>query len=130
MSEKRNTKIKKPPIKISSRKDKGRSLQKWVCKILSDLTGIACGKDEDIEPRPMGQSGVDVVLRGDAKNIFPFSIECKNQESWSMHSWIDQAKQNEKPNTAWLLICKRNQNKPVAVMDAELFFKIIKEGVL
>lgn len=113
---------KKKPIKISSRKGKGRNLQKWVCKIISDIVGIPWGKDEDIEPRPMGQSGVDVILRGEAKNIFPFSIECKNQESWNVHKWIKQTKQNEKDGTDWLLVCKRNKSKPVVILDAETFF--------
>jgi len=73
----------------------------------------------------MGQSGVDVVLRGRAKTLFPFSIECKAQESWSVPSWIKQAKENEEVNTIWLLFCKRSRENPIVIMDANSFFEII-----
>lgn len=77
-----------------------------------------------IASREMGQSGTDVRLIGEAKKDFPFSIECKNQESWAVHSWIDQARSNQEKGTAWLLIAKRNRSKPVVIMDADEFFNL------
>lgn len=114
-------------IKTSSAKAKGRSLQQWVCQKISDLLNIPWGKDELIASREMGQSGVDVRLIGEAQERFPFSVECKNQEKWAIHSWIEQAQDNQKKGTDWLLIAKRNREKPVVIMDAEQFFALLKK---
>jgi hypothetical protein len=116
---------KKPPIKSSSRKAKGRTLQKWVAEQISLLTELPHGKDMDIESRPMGQSGTDIRLSKEAKRLFSFSVECKWQETWAVPAWIEQAKANEQEGTDWLLVMKRSHKKPVIVMDAEAFFTII-----
>ena len=111
-------------IKISSGKAKARELQKWVCSEVSKLTGIPWGKDLDIESREMGQSGVDVKLRGEVQELFPFSVECKRQESWNVHSWIKQAKDNRKEGTDWIIFARRSHEDSVVIMDAEAFFKM------
>ncbi len=112
----------KKPISIASRKAKARKLQQWVCQKVSDLLKIPWGKDELIASREMGQSGVDVKLIGVAKEQFPFSVECKWQETWSIPEWVKQAKANQKEGTDWLLVCKRKNEKPIIIMDAGEFF--------
>lgn len=114
-------------MKTSSAKSKGRTLQKWVGEKISEITGLPFGKDELISSRGMGQSGTDVILIGDALKKFPFSIECKNQEKWSVHTWIKQATSNLKCGTEWLLVVKRNRNNPVVMLDAEVFFEIFRK---
>lgn len=116
----------KKRIKTSSAKAKGRNLQKWTCQKISELLGIPWGKDELIASREMGQSGTDVRLVEEAQERFPFSVECKYQETWSVPSWIKQAKENQKEGTDWLLIMKKNHKEPVVVMDGERFFEILK----
>ena len=111
-------------MKTRSAKNKGRILQVWVAKQISKVTGIGYGKDLDIESRQMGQSGVDVLLRGRAAELFPYSIEAKNQEKWSILSWIKQSKENMKPNTDWLLFCKKNYHEEIVVMNATKFFEL------
>lgn len=121
--------MKKPEkkrIKISSAKAKGRACQQWVCRKISTLLRIRWGKDELIASREMGQAGVDVRLIGDAKKRFPWSVECKWQESWSIPAWIDQAKDNQQTGTDWLLICKRSRSDYIAVLDAEVFFDLLR----
>jgi hypothetical protein len=113
-------------IKPSSAKAKGRSLQQWTCQKISDLTGLPWGKDELIASREMGQSGVDVRLIGEAKEKFPYSVECKYQESWALSAWIEQAKANQMDGTDWLLVLRKNRMKPVVVMDAEAFFRLLQ----
>ncbi len=116
---------RKKRISVQSAKAKGRALQQWVCRKISALTGYewgSSGEDKPIESRPMGQSGPDIRMESHVQKMFPFSVECKWQESWSVPSWIEQAKANQKPNTDWLLILKRSREKPVVVMDAEIFF--------
>lgn len=117
---------KKKPISIASRKAKGRNLQKWTAKKISELLCIPCGKDELIASREMGQSGTDVRLIGEALKRFPFSIETKSQETWSMNQFIQQAKANQMDSTDWLLIVKKNHDKPVVVMDADSFFNLLE----
>ena len=117
---------KKKSIKISSAKAKARRLQQWACQKISDLTGYTWGPDEQIASREMGQSGVDVRLVGDALQAFPWSVECKYQESWAIPSWIAQAKENRKPRTDWLLFIKRNHHEEIAILDADVFFDLLK----
>ena len=116
-------------IKTSSAKSKGRRLQKEVMNKISEVTGIECGVDEQIASREMGQSGTDIRLVGEAKKVFPFAVECKNQEKWSIIQWVKQAQENVSDDLPdWLLFVKRNRQKsPYVVMDSELFFKLYKE---
>lgn len=80
-----------------------------------------------IESRPMGQKGVDVRMESQVLKLFPFSVECKWQESWSVPAWIKQAIENMKKGTDWLLIIKRSRDRPVVVMDAEAFFRLLEK---
>jgi len=116
-------------MKSRSRKNKGARLQNWVAAKISELLGVPWGKDELIRAREMGQSGVDVVLLGRALELMPVSIECKNQEKYSLPAWIKQAKDNQISGTNWLLFCKRNREEPIVVMSAELFFELYKKGM-
>ena len=116
----------KKRISVQSAKAKGRKLQQWVADKISKLTDIPWGKDELIASREMGQSGTDIRLIGKAKQLFPFSVECKWQETWSIPSFIKQAKANQQKDTDWLLFCKRNSEDPIVVLDAAVFFKLLK----
>lgn len=119
---------RKRRISVQSAKAKGRILQQYVCQKISDLTGYSWGSSGDdcaIESRPMGQSGTDVRMESHVQALFPYSVECKWQESWSVPAWIKQAIENQKPETDWLLVIKRSRDKPVVVMDAEAFFTLL-----
>ena len=115
---------KKRKITYRSAKNKGKILQNWVANELSKILGIPFEKDGDIDSRPIGQSGVDVMLRGEAQKLFPYSIECKNCESWSVPGWIRQAKANKKEGTDWMLFCRKNYHDEIVIMDAERFFEL------
>jgi len=120
-------KKKKKGISTASAKAKGRALQQWACQKISELLCIPWGKDEMIASREASQSGTDVRLVGEAKDRFPFSVECKHQEAWNLPAWIKQAKDNQRESTDWLLIVKKNRVDPIIVMDAERFFELLKE---
>lgn len=115
-------------MRPQSIKAKGRFLQKWVCEKIAELTGFEWGKDKPIESRPMGQSGCDVRLESRVLDVFPFSVECKFQERWSVPKWIEQAKANEAEGTHWLLICKQSRKPPVVILEADAFFEILKRA--
>lgn len=120
-----NPKERKQRITVASAKAKGRNLQKLVCERISDVTGLPWGKDAPIESRPMGQMGVDVRLDREALKAFPFSVECKFQESWSVPAWIKQAKENQIPNTDWILVAKRSHEDPVVIIAIDTFFRLV-----
>lgn len=117
-------------IKTSSAKAKGRNLQYWVCCKIADFFHIEFNQQEDeclIHSREMGQHNVDIILRGYVKKQFPFSIECKNQETISIKDWIKQAKTNEQENNYWMLIFKNKEIKnPVVCLDFETFLKFYR----
>ena len=122
------SKVLKKTIGVSSRKSKGRELQKFIAEEISKLTGIPCGKDEEITSREMGQSGTDIRLSKRVLKKFAYSVECKNCESWSIPSWISQAKKNQLPDTDWLLFITKNGHEEIAILDAKTFFSILKKA--
>ena len=109
-------------ISIASRKAKGRNFQGWIAKQISRVTGIPDGKDELIEKREMGQQGVDIKLYGIAKEKYPFSIEAKNQMTFSIPSWVKQAKENKIKGTDWQLFITKNHYDKLVIMDADTWF--------
>lgn len=118
-------------LKTSSRKGKGRNLQYWVCEKIAKLFNVDFVQSDDnclIQSRPMGQHSVDIILRGKLRKKFPFSIECKAQESLSLPEWIRQAKENELPDTYWMLIFKKQTlgSKPIVCLDFETFLEFYK----
>lgn len=116
-------------IKVASRKQKGRKLQQVVANKISNLLHIPVRKDGDIESRPMAQSGSDVILRGKALKLFPYAVECKWQENWSIPSWVKQAKANIKAGTTWLLFIKKNHTEPLVILEADEFFRIYNQAL-
>jgi len=120
---------KSESITIRSAKNKAVKLQNWVAKKVSDITGIPWGKDELIRARPMGQSGTDVAVIGEAKSLFPYSTECKDQRTFSIPAWIEQSKSNQEKDTDWLLVITKNNFDRIAILDAEAFFRLYKKSL-
>lgn len=114
-------------ITVQSAKGKGRNLQKWVCSKVSFLTGVPYfrGDDSLIRSREMGQAGADVILRGIARERFPYTIECKNSESFNLASTVEQVQANLIDKTDWLIVYKRKSFKnPVVIIDWDAFEKL------
>jgi hypothetical protein len=123
-------------MKTSSCKAKMRKLQYYFCSLISEATGLPWGKDCPIESRPSGQNGTDVRLDDKALKLFPFSVECKNQETWSLPAYIKQSQTNQVEGTDWLLVLSKNEagmkamgledpKDPIVVLPAKTFFKVI-----
>ena len=108
-------------MKPKSAKAKGRILQKWFTKLLVDVLEL---DDEDMESRPMGSQGEDIIIGKQSRNKFPYSIECKNQESLNVWKSYEQAESNSGDYEPILFI-KRNNQKPLVVVDAEHFIKLL-----
>ena len=104
-------------MKTSSAKAKGRKLQQWFAKMLIKYLNL---DPEDLESRPMGSQGEDIILGKNSREKFPYSIECKNVEKVNVWSAYEQATQNCKGYEP-LAIIKKNHHKPLAVVDLETF---------
>lgn len=111
-------------MKTSSAKAKGRALQKHVVSaILKCFTTLT---DRDVVSTSMGKSGIDIQLSEQAVKVFPYAVECKNQESISIWKCWEQCKETAlKEKLKPLLVIKRNNTKPLVVLDLEHFMEIV-----
>ena len=110
-------------MKTQSRKAKGRRLQQQFMQLLIEKLDI---DPEDIESRSMGAGGEDLIMSKAARNKFPYSIECKNQESLNIWKAWDQANGN-KGLYEPMIVIKKNGVRPLIVVDAENFLEMIKD---
>ena len=110
-------------MKTSSAKAKGRRLQQQFMQLLIEKLDI---DPEDIESRAMGSGGEALIMSKAARHKFPYSIECKNQESLNIWKAWEQANGN-KGLYEPLVVIKKNGVKPLVVLDAENFVDMIKE---
>ena len=109
-------------MKPSSAKAKGRALQDWIRTKLMEEFDIHA---DDIKTAVMGESGEDIKMARAAREKFPFSIEAKNVEKLNVWQAYDQAVENAGEYEP-LVVMKKNRKKPLIVMDAEAFIKLIK----
>ena len=107
-------------MKTQSAKAKGRRLQQQFRDLLIEHLEI---HPEDIESRSMGAGGEDLIMARAAREKFPYSIECKNQESLNVWKSYEQAESNAGDYEPILFI-KRNNQKPLVVVDADYFVSL------
>lgn len=108
-------------MKTKSAKAKGRRLQDWVRqKLIEYLVDLDENLEDNISTAVMGAAGADVKFTPQTQHLFPYSIECKNQEKYSsVYNAIDQASNHSRfPPIVFL---KMNKRKPLVVIDAEDF---------
>ena len=110
-------------MRTQSKKAKGRRLQQWVRDLLIEKLEV---HPEDIESRSMGAGGEDLIMSRSAREKFPYSIECKNQESLNIWKSYEQAQQNS-GNYEPIVFLKRNNVKPLVLVDADYFVELHKK---
>jgi|TARA_R100000951_G_scaffold115140_2_gene122282 hypothetical protein len=111
-------------ITPQSAKAKGRKLQQWVRdKLYSSFKQL---KDGDIRSTSMGANGEDILFSPAARKLFPYSVECKSNAKNAIYKVMDQASENCPKGATPLAIIKADRQKPLAVVDAEHFFKLTK----
>ncbi len=111
-------------MKTQSAKAKGRKLQQWVRDQIIEQLEV---HPEDIESRSMGAGGEDLIMARAARQKFPFSVECKNVEKLNVWEAYEQAKSNSNDYEP-IVIMKKNQKKPLVVVDADFFISLFKRG--
>ena len=110
-------------VKPQSAKAKGRNLQKWTRERLIEELDI---HPEDIKSTSMGAGGEDVIMARAAREKFPYSIECKNQEKVNVWKAYEQCDANSKDYEP-VVVIKKNNFKPLVVVDAEYFVGLFDE---
>ena len=110
-------------MRTQSKKAKGRRLQQWVRDLLIENLEV---HPEDKESRSMGAGGEDLIMARAAREKFPYSIECKNQESLNIWKSYEQAQQNS-GNYEPIVVIKRNNFKPLVLVDADYFVELHKK---
>jgi len=102
-------------MRTSSCKAKSRRLQDAVCKqLLEHYKGIL--EEGDLHPAIMGTSGEDIKRSPLGKKVFPYSVECKNQEKISIWAALQQAVENCPEGDKPVVIFKRNRSETYAVL--------------
>ena len=110
-------------MKTRSAKNKGKRLQNDVRDLI--LETFKELEPDDVRSTTMGDSGEDILLSPAARKLFPFSVECKNQEKLNIWSSLEQAEENAQSHTP-VLIFKRNRSKTYAVLEIKDFIDLIK----
>ena len=112
-------------LNTRSSKAKGRRLQTWVvAELLTLFHDLTC---DDIRSTGMGQAGEDVQLSQKARNEIKASFECKNVERVNIWSAYKQAQANCATNARAIVVVKKNKHKPLAIMDAQELFKLLRK---
>jgi hypothetical protein len=112
-------------MKPRSAKNKGKRLQNKVRDLILEKFNSKLEPD-DVRSITMGDSGEDILLSPAARRLFPFSVECKNQEKLNIWSSLEQAEGNS-GNHPPLVIFKRNRSKTYAVLEFEELLKLLNE---
>lgn len=113
-------------MRPQSAKAKGRNLQKSVRDEL--LKRAPSLTENDIRSTSMGASGVDIQMSEAALKIYPFAIECKNQENIQIWAALNQAEENRGKHTP-LLIFKRNRSTTYVALTLEDFLNLTEKKV-
>ena len=111
-------------MKTRSAKNKGKRLQNDVRDLI--LETFKQLEPDDVRSTTMGDSGEDVLLSPAARKLFPFSVECKNQERLNLWEADSQAEANcgdQQP----IVFLKKNNHKPLVLVDADYFVKLHKD---
>jgi len=110
-------------MKRSSAKRKGKKLQSLIRnKILETFKHL---RPEDVRVAGIGENGADVKLSAVAKKLFPYEVECKNQEKFrTLYKFWRQTERHGKLEP--VLIIKMNSEGPLAIVDLDHFFDLVK----
>ena len=113
-------------MKPRSAKNKGKRLQNKIRDLILEKFNNILELD-DVRSITMGDSGEDILLSPAARRLFPFSVECKNQEKLNIWGALEQAGENSGKHSP-LVIFKRNRSKTYAVLEFKELLKLLNES--
>ena len=111
-------------MKPRSAKNKGKRLQNKVRDLILEKFNKL--EEDDVRSITMGDSGEDILLSPAARRLFPFSVECKNQEKLNIWSSLEQAETNSGKHIP-IVIFKRNRTKTYVALEFEKLLELLNE---
>ena len=112
-------------MNFKDKRKKGQQLQKKIVREMLDLCPTLT--TADVKSCPDFMNGSDIILSEKASKYFPLSLECKNHErSHTIYSHYQQAC-GHYPNKEPCFIMKKDNRKPLAVVDAKWLLKKLVE---
>ena len=111
-------------MKPQSAKQKGRKLQQETRDAVREAFPQL--EEGDVRSNPMGAPGPDLLLSPAAHKVFPFDVECKNQEGINIWSALAQCLRDS-PRTP-LLVFRRNNTLPYAALPFSDFLDLVKRA--
>lgn len=81
---------------------------------------------DDVRSTGMGQQGEDIQFSPAGAKRVGLSIECKSRDRIAVYSLIEQAKTNTTGEREAVAVVKQNRSRPLVIVDAEYFFKLLK----
>lgn len=111
-------------MKPASAKAKGRLLQNVVRDKILDMYP-QLEPETDVRSALMGETGEDVKLSKKARQLFPYSVECKSLKTISVFRHYEQCTKNCPQGATPLVVIKENRKKPLAVVDFEYFMEMV-----
>jgi len=111
---------------VRSAKAKGRMLQNLVRdRILAMFPHLE--PETDVRSAIMGEPGEDIKLSKKARQVFPYSVECKSLKTISVYRHYEQCIKNCPKGATPLVVIKENRKKPLAVVDFEYFMEMVDD---
>lgn len=80
----------------------------------------------DLVVTPSGVTGPDLLLSPAARELYPFTVECKNQEAIQIWAALKQAESHAADDEVGVLFFRRNRSKLYVAMDAEQFVRMVR----
>lgn len=111
-------------MKPRSAKNKGKRLQNKVRDLI--LEKFNSLESDDVRSITMGESGEDILLSPAARKLFPFSVECKNQEKLNIWKSLEQSETNSGKHTP-IVIFKRNRTKTYVALEFKKLLELLNE---
>ena len=109
---------------VKSAKAKGRRLQQLMRDLILD-TFPQLELDTDVRSAIMGETGEDIKLSSKARQVFPYSVECKSLKKIAVYNHYDQAVANTPEGCTPLVVLKQDRRKPLVLVDLEKFMELV-----
>lgn len=111
-------------MRTSSCKAKGRRCAVEAKEILEKYAPDL--RPGDILVTPSGVTGPDLHMSPAAKELYPFTVECKNQEAIQIWAALKQAESHAGEGELGVLFFRRNRSKLYVALDAEQFIRMVR----
>ena len=110
-------------------KAKGSRLQTKIARRIRQVFGLS---DQDVQSQPMSVQGEDIILNDKAREILPYSIECKYRSNAKdfgrIYTWYEQATDQRldlalDTEIAPIVFMQQYNKQKLVVLNADDFFE-------